>query len=276
MTNLLPLSKINYRLLLQRRHPAIPHFSAFLIVCPLVFLAGFVDSIAGGGGLISLPAYLLAGLPIHNAIATNKLSSTTGTLVSTLRLVRNHFADLKLALPCMAASFCGSILGARIALLTSDAILKIVLLILLPIVAFYVLKKKDLEPDLTTQPSHLTQLTILISSSLLIGIYDGFYGPGTGTFLMLLLTAVAHVSLNEAAGITKVINLSTNVAALAVFLTHGVVWMPLAVAAAAFSIVGNYLGARYFVSKGTGFVKPVIIVVLTLFFLKLCYELFWS
>ena len=116
-----------------------PHFSAFLIVCPLVFLAGFVDSIAGGGGLISLPAYLLAGLPIHNAIATNKLSSTTGTLVSTLRLVRNHFADLKLALPCMAASFCGSILGARIALLTSDAILKFELQILLPIVAFYVL-----------------------------------------------------------------------------------------------------------------------------------------
>ena len=147
------------------------------------------------------------------------------------------------------------------------------MLISLPLTGVYVLNKKALQSD---NPPYSNRLTILIVAALsfVIGIYDGFYGPGTGTFLMLLLTAVAHVSLNEAAGITKVINLSTNVAALAVFLTHGVVWMPLAVAAAAFSIVGNYLGARYFVSKGTGFVKPVIIVVLTLFFCKLCYELF--
>ena len=107
----------------------------------------------------------------------------------------------------------------------------------------------------------------------LIGIYDGFYGPGTGTFLILLLTAVAHVSLNEAAGTTKVINLSTNRAALVVFLINGVVWFPLALVAAVFGIAGNYIGANYFTSKGTGFVKPVIVVVLTIFFIKICWEL---
>ena len=273
MTNLLPLSKINYRLLLQRRHPARPHFSAFLIVCPLVFLAGFVDSIAGGGGLISLPAYLLAGLPIHNAIATNKLSSTTGTLVSTLRLVRNHFADLKLALPCMAASFCGSILGARIALLTSDAILKIVLLILLPIVAFYVLKKKDLEPDLTTQPSHRTQLTILISSSLLIGIYDGFYGPGTGTFLLLVYTALSKIDVRTASGNMKLVNLSSNVSALVTFLLAGKVIWTLGLAASVFSIAGHYIGSGMVMKNGTRIVRPIILVVLGLLFLKIISEL---
>ena len=250
-----------------------PHFSAFLIVCPLVFLAGFVDSIAGGGGLISLPAYLLAGLPIHNAIATNKLSSTTGTLVSTLRLVRNHFADLKLALPCMAASFCGSILGARIALLTSDAILKIVLLILLPIVAFYVLKKKDLEPDLTTQPSHRTQLTILISSSLLIGIYDGFYGPGTGTFLLLVYTALAKIDVRTASGNMKLVNLSSNVSALVTFLLAGKVIWTLGLAASVFSIAGHYIGSGMVMKNGTRIVRPIILVVLSLLFLKIISEL---
>lgn len=250
-----------------------PHFSAFLIVCPLVFLAGFVDSIAGGGGLISLPAYLLAGLPIHNAIATNKLSSTTGTLVSTLRLVRHHFADLKLALPCMAASFCGSILGARIALLTSDAILKIVLLILLPIVAFYVLKKKDLEPDLTTQPSHRTQLTILISSSLLIGIYDGFYGPGTGTFLLLVYTALAKIDVRTASGNMKLVNLSSNVSALVTFLLAGKVIWTLGLAASVFSIAGHYIGSGMVMKNGTRIVRPIILVVLSLLFLKIISEL---
>ena len=250
-----------------------PHFSAFLIVCPLVFLAGFVDSIAGGGGLISLPAYLLAGLPIHNAIATNKLSSTTGTLVSTLRLVRNHFADLKLALPCMAASFCGSILGARIALLTSDAILKIVLLILLPIVAFYVLKKKDLEPDLTTQPSHLTQLTILISSSLLIGIYDGFYGPGTGTFLLLVYTALSKIYVRTASGNMKLVNLSSNVSALVTFLLAGKVIWTLGLAASVFSIAGHYIGSGMVMKNGTRIVRPIILVVLGLLFLKIISDL---
>lgn len=250
-----------------------PHFSAFLIVCPLVFLAGFVDSIAGGGGLISLPAYLLAGLPIHNAIATNKLSSTTGTLVSTLRLVRNHFADLKLALPCMAASFCGSILGARIALLTSDAILKIVLLILLPIVAFYVLKKKDLEPDLTTQPSHRTQLTILISSSLLIGIYDGFYGPGTGTFLLLVYTALSKIDVRTASGNMKLVNLSSNVSALVTFLLAGKVIWTLGLAASVFSIAGHYIGSGMVMKNGTRIVRPIILVVLGLLFLKIISEL---
>ena len=250
-----------------------PHFSAFLIVCPLVFLAGFVDSIAGGGGLISLPAYLLAGLPIHNAIATNKLSSTTGTLVSTLRLVRNHFADLKLALPCMAASFCGSILGARIALLTSDAILKIVLLILLPIVAFYVLKKKDLEPDLTTQPSHRTHLTILISSSLLIGIYDGFYGPGTGTFLLLVYTALAKIDVRTASGNMKLVNLSSNVSALVTFLLAGKVIWTLGLAASVFSIAGHYIGSGMVMKNGTRIVRPIILVVLGLLFLKIISEL---
>ena len=117
-------------------------------------------------------------------------------------------------------------------------------------------------------------MSIILSLAFMIGIYDGFYGPGTGTFLMLLLTSVAHIKLNEAAGTTKVINLSTNIAALAVFLFHGEIWFPLAYVAALFGIAGNYIGANYFTRRGTEFVKPVIVCVLAIFFCKICFELF--
>ena len=245
----------------------------FLIVCPLVGLAGFIDAIAGGGGLISLPAYLIAGLPPHAAIGTNKFGSCCGTVVATWQFARHGFIRWKQAVPAVALALAGSWLGARLALMVDPGTFKIIMLIILPLTGVYVLNKKALQ---ASNPPYSVRRTMLIVAllSFVIGVYDGFYGPGTGTFLMLLLTAVAHVSLNEAAGLTKVINLSTNVAALAVFLTHGVVWMPLALAAAAFSVVGNYMGAKYFLSKGTGFVKPVIIIVLSLFFVKLCYELF--
>ena len=245
----------------------------FLIVCPLVGLAGFIDAIAGGGGLISLPAYLIAGLPPHAAIGTNKFGSCCGTVVATWQFARHGFIRWKQAVPAVALALVGSWLGARLALMVDPGTFKIIMLIILPLTGVYVLNKKALQ---ASNPPYSVRRTMLIVAllSFVIGVYDGFYGPGTGTFLMLLLTAVAHVSLNEAAGLTKVINLSTNVAALVVFLTHGGVWMPLALAAAAFSVVGNYMGAKYFVSKGTGFVKPVIIIVLSLFFVKLCYELF--
>ena len=245
----------------------------YLIVCPLVFLAGFIDAIAGGGGLISLPAYLIAGLPPHAAIGTNKFSACLGTTVATWHYARCGFIHWKRVIPAVVTALLGSWLGARLALLVEAGAFKIIMLFVLPLTACYVLRKKSLQSDKVPFTEKKTML-IIMSLALVIGVYDGFYGPGTGTFLMLLLTAVAHVSLNEAAGTTKVINLSTNFAALAVFLVHGVVWFPLALVAAVFGIAGNYIGANYFTSKGTGFVKPVIIIVLTIFFIKICWELF--
>jgi uncharacterized membrane protein YfcA len=106
-----------------------------------------------------------------------------------------------------------------------------------------------------------------------IGVYDGFYGPGTGTFLMITLTGLAHVSLNDAAGITKTINLTSNITAFTVFLVNGVVWLQLGFVAALFSIAGNYLGARYFTSKGTQIVRPAILLVLSIFFIKILNDL---
>ena len=117
-------------------------------------------------------------------------------------------------------------------------------------------------------------MLIALLSALFIGMYDGFYGPGTGTFLLLMLTGAARMKLNNAAGITKVINLSSNIAALAVYMLNGSVLYPLALAAGVFSILGNYLGTKVFTQKGSKGVKPIIIIVLAIFFIKVCYELF--
>ena len=244
----------------------------YLIVCPLVFLAGFIDAIAGGGGLISLPAYLIAGLPPHSAIGTNKFSACLGTTVATWHYARCGFIKWRQVAPAVVMALAGSALGARLALMVDSEIFKVIMLVVLPLTACYVLRRRDLGGDRTPFSTSKTSM-IASTLALLIGIYDGFYGPGTGTFLMLLLTAMAHMSLNEATGTTKAINLSTNVAALAVFLWHGVVWLPLALAASVFGIAGNYIGARYFTRKESRIARPVIIVVLSIFFIKICLEL---
>ena len=119
----------------------------FLIVCPLIFIAGFIDSIAGGGGLISLPAYLISGLPVHTCIATNKLSSSMGTVISTGRYVRAGYVDLRLSVFCVAAALVGASLGANLALMIDDTLFRMLMLVILPLTAFYVLRKKDLFAD---------------------------------------------------------------------------------------------------------------------------------
>ena len=244
-------------------------FRTFLIVCPLIFLAGFVDSIAGGGGLISLPAYLLAGVPMHNAIATNKLSSATGTLISTIRLCKNKFVDWGLAVPCISMALLGSYMGANIALHTSDKLLKGLLLPVLPVVAFYVLKKKNLDGNEKIPMDRKKQWLICAVSSLVVGCYDGFYGPGTGTFLLLLYTGLGKMSVSKASGNMKLANLSSNVAALAVYLFSGKMIILLGLAASCFSIAGHYVGSGMVMKNGSRIVRPIILVVISLLFIKI-------
>ena len=244
----------------------------YLIVCPLVFLAGFVDSIAGGGGLISLPAYLIAGVPVHMAIGTNKLSSGMGTAVATFRYAKSGFIPWKQAAFCAVAALIGSTCGAQLALLIGDGVFKIIMLVILPLTAAYVLWGKTFREEDRVPLSPLKTTLLSMAIAIVIGAYDGFYGPGTGTFLILLLTGLAHMKLTEANGISKVINLSTNVAALCVYILNGKVIFALGLAAAVFSIAGNYLGTRFFTKGGAKFTKPIILVVLAIFFVKVLSE----
>lgn len=249
-------------------------FLHFLIVCPLVGIAGFVDSIAGGGGLISLPAYLISGLPVHTCIATNKLSSSMGTTIATAKYALSGYIDWHLGVFCSAASLLGASLGANIALLISERLFRMLMLIILPLTALYVLRKKDLFSGENRRELSFWHAVALSSAiALALGLYDGFYGPGTGTFLILLLTRFAHMDLHRANGITKVINLSSNVASLIVYLMNGQVLMLLGLCAGAFSILGNYLGSRCFTKKGAAIARPIILLVLCVFFVRTALEM---
>ncbi len=249
-----------------------PDLLTFLIVCPLVFLGGFVDAVAGGGGLISLPAYMIAGLPVHAAIGTNKLSSAMGTTVATARLAKAHFIPWKKALPCVIAALIGSNLGAHLALLVGDAIFKRIMLVILPLTALYILRTRNLEDVGEEYPLLKTDL-IASGIALVIGMYDGFYGPGTGTFLILLLTRLAHFRLGEANGVAKSINLSTNVSSLCVYLLNGKVVLLLGLAAGLCGVAGNYIGITFFKSRGSRAVRPLMLAVLTVFFIRILSEI---
>ncbi len=242
------------------------------LLCALVFLAGYVDAIAGGGGLISLPAYLIVGLPTHVAIATNKLSSAMGTTLTTWRFARSGYIQWKTAGMCVAAALIGSALGSNLVMFVADFYLRVLLLVLLPVTAVYVMRSKAFNGESREALSPRRTVVISVVVALVVGAYDGFYGPGTGTFLMLLLTGAAHMALKQAAGVTKAINLTTNITALAVFLLHGQVLIPMGLLAGVFGIAGNYLGSKSFSENGGAIARPITIVVLAVFFVKVIWD----
>ena len=245
-------------------------YQTFLIICPFLFLAGLIDAIGGGGGLISLPAYLIAGLPPHTAIATNKLSSACGTTLATLRFIRNKLINFRLAIPSILAAIIGSSLGANLSLLINEKIMLYIMVAILPLCAFLVLNKKIFH-DGGTDTITLTRKTYVIASSaaLIIGMYDGFYGPGTGTFLIIAFTAFAKISIKTANAQAKAINLTSNITSLVIFLFNGEVLFSVGLAAAACNMIGGYIGAGLVMKNGSKIVKPSIIFVLILLSLKI-------
>ena len=197
-----------------------------------------------------------------------------GTAMATLKYALNGYISLKISLFSAFFALAGSYIGANIALSISDSAFKVIMLIIIPFIAFYVFRQKDFNAGYEKGPrSETAVLVISMISALIIGVYDGFYGPGTGTFLLLILTAVGHMPLSEANGTTKVINLTTNAAALTVYLVNGKVLLPLGLAAGCFNIAGNYLGSQSFRKNGSKIARPVMISVLIIFFVKIITEL---
>ena len=243
-----------------------------LIVLVGVFLASFVDGVAGGGGIISVPTYFLAGLPAHLALGTNKLSSGIGTVVSTLRFIRGGYVDWPLAVPSIVLALFGAHLGTRLQLTLDERALKWLLLAVLPIVALVVLRQKKFSEE----PGNIDrrrQALIVLAASLVVGAYDGFYGPGTGTFLILIYCSLAKMDLRTASGNVKLVNLASNVGALATSLLAGKVFIVLGLIGAAASVAGHYLGSGLAIRDGSKIVRPVILLVLALLAIKVISEL---
>ncbi len=243
-----------------------------LLVCLGVFCASFMDAIGGGGGIISVPCYLLAGFPVHFALGTNKLSSCIGTVASTLRYVKNGCVDWGLGVPSVLLALFGAHIGTRLQLSVDEKYLKLLLLLVLPVIATILLKKKSLPENREAQNEWLRH-AIVWGAALLIGTYDGFYGPGTGTFLLLLFCYLAKMDVRTASGNVKLVNLASNIGALATSLLAGKVLIPIGLLAAVFSIAGQYIGAGLALKNGSKIVRPVILIVLLLLSAKVIAEL---
>lgn len=241
---------------------------AILLVCGGVFVASLVDAIGGGGGLISLPVYLLAGLPYHYALGTNKLSSSIGTAASTYRYLKNGYVNWGLAAGAVVLALGGAYLGTSLQLRIDEKYLQYTLLVVLPIVAAVMLLRKSQLPETAGEIRPGAQRAIVWGASFVIGMYDGFYGPGTGTFLLLVYCYLGKMDVRTASGNVKLANLASNVGSLVTALMAGKVLVPLGLVAAVFSIAGHYLGAGLNIKNGSKIVRPVIFIVLALLVVK--------
>lgn len=243
-----------------------------VIVIVGVFLASFVDGVAGGGGIISVPTYLIAGLPAHLALGTNKLSSCIGTSVSAGRFIKGGFVDWKLGVPSILLALAGAHVGTRLQLALDERYLKWLLLVVLPIVAVVVLRQRTF-PEERGELPETRRAAIVLAASLIVGAYDGFYGPGTGTFLILIYCNFAKMDLRTASGNVKLVNLSSNIGALVTSFLSGKVFIVLGLIGAVASIAGHYIGSGMAIKNGAKIVKPVILVVLALLAVKVITEL---
>ena len=245
----------------------------YLIVCPLVLLAGFVDAVAGGGGIISLTAYLIAGIPAKLAAGTNKLASGFGTSLASYRYARSGNVDWHAAIPAAIFALLGSAAGASLAVYLPESVLEMIMLAALPIVAviLFFVKSGDGE-DRAPLPERTVEFRAALIG-LVIGCYDGLVGPGTGTFLTLAFSLFIGFPLLRSAGCARIVNLASNIAALVVYLMHGDVLFALGIPAVACSMLGNYLGSRYAINGGSSKIRLVMFFVLGLLFVRFALKL---
>ena len=252
------------------------YVKSLLIICPLVFTAGFVDAIAGGGGLISLPAYLFAGVPSHMAIGTNKFAMSIGTATASANYIRAKKVNFSIAIWSMLGALAGAATGSKIALLIPDKILTMMMVAALPVVAVFILTRKELRSD-DIKPKEMSRVKFVITCiaiGLFIGMYDGMIGPGTGTFMIIAFTSLIGLDLVTSSGCAKLSNLASNVASMLVFLLSGQINFKLAIPAAVCTTLGAVIGSKLAIKGGSKYIKVVIFLVLGMLFVKFGYELF--
>ena len=240
----------------------------FLIVCPLALLAGFIDSIAGGGGMISLPAYYLAGLSSAVASGTNKLSAMMGTTLATASYARAGKIHWRIGIPAALGALVCSALGALLMASLPDRVVHVMVLVCIPIAALLTLRgrRKSTAPVLRT-PRVTVALSLAIGCG--VGFYDGLIGPGTGTFLILLFLQVFGMEEVLASGTAKLVNLASNLAALVSLILTGDVLFWLGIPAGLCAMLGAALGSRLTIRRGAGLVRGMMLVALGLLLAKM-------
>ena len=235
-------------------HPS-PIIYAILVVAAAV--AGFVDSIAGGGGIISLPVLLAVGIPPHLALGTNKLQSSFGSLSAMLRYGIAGLIKPRDVIPGVIATAAGAALGAAAVASIDAGILRVLIPILLVAIVIFLLLRPRF--GLSEGKKRLPWIPFWIGGGLVLGFYDGFFGPGTGTFWAIALVGLAGLEMRGATAYTKVANFTSNIVSLGVFFVAGAVIVPIGLAMGAAQAAGAWAGSHLVLRRGAGLVRGVLI-----------------
>lgn len=245
----------------------------FLIAVPACMLGGLLNAISGGGGFITIPALMLAGLPPHYALSTDKIQSVFGMAVASLRFVKRGLIRWKVILPAIPAALIGSGLGTSLVVMVDAEILSWLLMIILPIVAYITLSKHFKKAALdSNEPLTTKQRVLTVVFAFIIGAYDGFYGPGSGTFLTIAFTLAVGMGIIRANAHSKVLNLTTNIAAIVVFVLNGKVLLILALICGVANMIGSWIGAGLIMKRSINIARPCILIALVLLAVKVVGE----
>jgi uncharacterized membrane protein YfcA len=248
---------------------------AILTLAMFSFIAGFIDAVAGGGGLIQLPA-LLVTLPnteIPTLFGTNKIAGLAGTSVAASQYARRIKFDYKILLTISFFTAIASFLGAKTLHYFDSNSLKPLILIILVIIAIYTFLKKDLGSVQTKELSQKKQMVLGSILGLTIGFYDGFFGPGTGSFLMLGFVVLLGFEFVQASAYSKFINCIANIAALVVFIRNGNYIVEFAIIMAICNVAGNFIGSRTALKRGNGFVRVFFLIIVSMLILRFGYDI---
>jgi len=253
-------------------------FSLFtlLILSVLAFMAGFIDAVVGGGGLIQLPALLvtLPNSPLPTIFGTNKIAALSGTSMAAFQYAKRIRFNVKLLITISIASFIASYFGAKIVSIINPATLKPIILIILIAIAIYTFLKKDLGKVETKQLSLARQIIFGAAIGLVIGFYDGFFGPGTGSFFVLAFVVILGFEFVQASAYAKIVNCMTNISALIVFIRQGNYIIGIAILMAVFNITGSIIGSKMALKKGNGFIRVFFLIIVTIMILRYGYDVF--
>lgn len=245
-----------------------------LVLCLAAIAAGWVDAVSGGGGMLQLPALLLAvpaDAPVQ-ALGTNKLSSMMGTAAAARTYLRHVQLDVRTALPMAGVAFAGALVGATLATRVPVDAFRPIIVLLLILVWVWTLFSPKMGAATTLRFGGRTHHVVAIGAGLVIGLYDGILGPGTGSFLLIVLVAGLGYSFLQASATAKIVNLGTNLAALIVFGLAGSVLWVVGIAMGACNVLGAVIGSRTAIRRGSGFVRLVFLGIVGVLILRLGWE----
>ncbi|WP_040167619.1 TSUP family transporter [Microbacterium gorillae] len=241
-----------------------------ILILAAAFLAGWVDAVVGGGGLLQLPALMLIpGLAPAQILATNKLASIFGTTTSSITYFRRARPDLRTALPMAFVALCGSFGGAFVATILPASAFKPIVIVALVVVAVLTAARPKMGREAALRFTGKRHLGLAMVVGLVIGFYDGMIGPGTGTFLVIALVGLVGYDFLQASAKAKIVNWATNFGALLLFIPHGAVIWPLGLVLGVANVAGSYLGSRMAIARGTGFIRAAFLVIVAALIVKL-------